>query len=146
MFLAGDKLRAAFFMTKTTKAPLTHKQLVTRQYKKVLVTLKDHAGIYRNQWYDSVGRARDAFEEHRHINDARQQEYLLSVGDKWLDENKHYAPYTLPYMEGGTKWQRNLEYPEHMKADDRNIDFEAEMQMDHWDAMEGPQSNWRSDF
>lgn len=33
-----------------------------------------------------------------------------------------------------------------MLSDDRMLDFEAELQMDHWDAMAGDDANWKSDY
>jgi len=127
---------------------LTHKQRVTRQYKKVLVTLRDHAGFYRDKWYLAVGKARDAYELHRFIDNPTEMEIRVQEGDKWLEEHKHWAPYKLPHVEDGTKWQRNDPVPEELMADDRLIDFEAEL-MREFDTPEANplhKQTWRLDL
>lgn len=92
MWYSPQQLRAAFFM-RPIPEHLTQAQRVRRQYKAVLVCLKDHAGHQRPYWYTDVGRARARYEEHRHVTDTTAIEVLLAEGDSWLKEHRHWAPY-----------------------------------------------------
>jgi len=92
MWYSPQQLRAAFFM-RPLPEKLTHKQRVTRQYKKVLVTLRDHAGFFRHSWYQGVGLARDQYELNRHLDNPVEIEERVRQGEQWLKENKHFFPY-----------------------------------------------------
>lgn len=66
MWYPTKELRQVFFM-KPVPEVLTNKQRVTRQYKRVLTTLKDHAGNYRQYYVNDVGEARYQYEIRRSV-------------------------------------------------------------------------------
>uniref|UniRef100_A0A6B2LQS9 NADH dehydrogenase [ubiquinone] 1 beta subcomplex subunit 9 n=1 Tax=Arcella intermedia TaxID=1963864 RepID=A0A6B2LQS9_9EUKA len=101
-----------------------------RQYKQVLVTLRDHAGFYREEWYADVGAARAQYEKHRFEQDPKQIHYLIDFGNKWLEEHKHWYPYRLPEMEDGSKYQRNMTVPAELCEDTRYVDMEEEIRFE----------------
>jgi len=143
MYFTPQQLRVAMF-SRPLPPILTPRQRVLRQYKRVLETCRDHAGFYREFWYDDVGEVRYQFEQHRHETDPSQIEYFIDKGDKWLVRYRHWAPYRLPYMEDGTKYQRFAEFPAELAEDDRLIDFEAEI-MSEYDTPQSDPSRvtWR---
>jgi len=130
MFLSPQQLRAAMF-SKPLPPILTPRQRVLRQYKRVLETCRDHAGYDREWWYDDVGEVRYQFELHRHEVDPVQIEYFIDKGDKWLKKYRHWAPYRLPYVEDGSKYQRSHDFPAELAEDDRLVDFEEEIKSEY---------------
>eukprot|EP01126_Amoeba_proteus_P036791 TRINITY_DN375_c0_g2_i1.p1 TRINITY_DN375_c0_g2~~TRINITY_DN375_c0_g2_i1.p1 ORF type:complete len:148 (-),score=24.31 TRINITY_DN375_c0_g2_i1:39-482(-) len=137
MWFPSTELRRVFFMKAVEQETLTHSQKVTRQYKKVLVTCRDHAGFSREFYVRDVGEARFQFEKNRHLATEEEKEYALYQGDLWLRQHRHHAPYILPYLPDGSKYQRNMTIPQSLTSENRLVDLEAEIRRE----FEGTQSN-----
>jgi NADH dehydrogenase (ubiquinone) 1 beta subcomplex subunit 9 len=71
-------------------------------------------------WYDQVPQIRALFEKHAHGDGA---EAFLSKVEHDLRTYAHPDPYTFPYYEGGTKWQRNLPPPAFVADEHSAIDW-----------------------
>eukprot|EP01125_Pyxidicula_operculata_P019321 TRINITY_DN69_c0_g1_i1.p1 TRINITY_DN69_c0_g1~~TRINITY_DN69_c0_g1_i1.p1 ORF type:complete len:147 (-),score=29.53 TRINITY_DN69_c0_g1_i1:29-469(-) len=145
MMYTPHQVRAAMFL-RPKQEFLTQRQRVLRQYKAVLVTLRDHAGFYRDFYFNDVGEARAIFESSRGVTDETEIERLIEKGNKWLEQHKHWAPYTIPYLPGGSKYQRNEAVPHELLEQDRLVDFEAEI-MSEFDTLGSDplRKGWRVD-
>lgn len=101
MWLSDKALRAAFFMRPQVE-PLTHKQRVTRQYKRVLKWARDHNGFHLEAYWRDVGLIRDRYEAARHLSNPLEVEALLAEGDRLLLQYPHHWPYkcTSPPLPG----------------------------------------------
>eukprot|EP01126_Amoeba_proteus_P036790 TRINITY_DN375_c0_g1_i8.p1 TRINITY_DN375_c0_g1~~TRINITY_DN375_c0_g1_i8.p1 ORF type:complete len:118 (+),score=23.05 TRINITY_DN375_c0_g1_i8:190-543(+) len=74
---------------------------------------------------------------HRHLATEEEKEYALYQGDLWLRQHRHHAPYILPYLPDGSKYQRNMTIPQSLTSENRLVDLEAEIRRE----FEGTQSN-----
>eukprot|EP01123_Difflugia_compressa_P006420 TRINITY_DN18628_c0_g1_i1.p1 TRINITY_DN18628_c0_g1~~TRINITY_DN18628_c0_g1_i1.p1 ORF type:complete len:145 (+),score=29.18 TRINITY_DN18628_c0_g1_i1:84-518(+) len=143
MWYTPTQLRAAFFM-RPIPPVLTQKQQVTRQYKKVILCLRDHAGHHRQQWITDIGEARYQYELNRHETDPLQIDFFLKKGEDWLKYYAHWAPYKFPDSEDGSRFQRNPPVPEALCKDESVVDFDYEAMRDFGD-VDPTTKTWRLD-
>jgi hypothetical protein len=93
MYMTNQQLRQLFHLKQLPATDLTHKQIVTRQYKRVLVNCRNHAEYIKENYFIMVGEARYQYEKNRHLTDEDAIEYAIKQGEAWLHKYQHWAPY-----------------------------------------------------
>ncbi|OQR80735.1 hypothetical protein ACHHYP_17265 [Achlya hypogyna] len=88
---------------------LTHKQQVTRLYKRSLKLL-DSWAIDRRLWNEEATLIRAQFDANKNAS-AAVAERLISDAHKKMAEFTHPDPYTVVHMPGGSKFMRNPPLP-----------------------------------
>ena len=149
MYMSNQELRQLFHLRPLAPTNLTHKQIVCRQYKRVLVNCRNHAEYVKEKYFVMVGEARYHYENNRQLTDEDAIEYSIQQGEAWLQKYQHWAPYTLPHCENGTAWQRNMEVPQQWRRDDAYVDWEAEIRLDLTSEDSNPihrSTTWKNQF
>ena len=82
---------------------------VARAYRSLL-KLQLNWTVNRVLWYEQVPQLRALFETQLGKGEANAEAFLSTV-EADLKRFKHPDPYTFPYYEGGTKYQRNTPPP-----------------------------------
>jgi len=114
-------------------AKLTHRQRVTRLFRRASLNLLDWC-VDRRDWRQQHLILRDMFDENKHLTDPQQIEQILQKGEAELQANLHPQPYIHPKAPGGTSWERNLPPPpEHLVM----TEIEQEWWNDHDDWANG---------
>jgi NADH dehydrogenase (ubiquinone) 1 beta subcomplex subunit 9 len=86
---------------------LSHKQQVTRLYRKSLKLIESWAGD-REVFLTEAAKVRQRFDENKHLDPAGGRvARLLREGEEEAAKFFHPDPYTVPYMPGGSKFMRN---------------------------------------
>ncbi|ETV73979.1 hypothetical protein H257_11294 [Aphanomyces astaci] len=88
---------------------LSHKQQVTRLYKRSLKLL-DSWIIDRRLWNEEATKIRGQFNEHKHTDIGAAQR-LLREATAELEKYTHPDPYVVVHMPGGSKFMRNPPLP-----------------------------------
>mmetsp|Transcript_22045 Transcript_22045/g.43350 ORF Transcript_22045/g.43350 Transcript_22045/m.43350 type:complete len:154 (+) Transcript_22045:58-519(+) len=95
--------RAAVAQVKHHEGPLSHKQRVTRLYRKSLKMLMSYA-VDRQVFYEASDELRARFDAVKSVDAGRG---AVEAGEKEYFEKLHPDPYAYIYMPGGTKFMRN---------------------------------------
>jgi len=126
-----EKIYKAFRVDKRPPPQLTRKARAIRQYRRILRETRNWS-ISREYWIDrAVPIVRDEFERLRHLNNDLIIDKYLSFGDKWIHNHHHPSPYTMVWMENGSKWQRDDPFPHELEEEDRFFDFEEEIRTEY---------------
>ncbi|ETW02973.1 hypothetical protein H310_05414 [Aphanomyces invadans] len=88
---------------------LTHKQQVTRLYKRSLKLL-DSWVIDRRLWNEEATKIRGQFDDNKHTDLAVAQR-LIREANAQLEKYTHPDPYVVVHMPGGSKFMRNPPLP-----------------------------------
>lgn len=91
--------------------PAAHKAYVQRLYRRALKTSADWYW-QRDEWRGKALLIRHLFEENRAETSPQKIQSLLAQTEYWLAEYSHPQPYIRPAAPGGTKWERNVPFPE----------------------------------
>ncbi len=94
-----------------TALPAAHKAYVQRLYRRALKTSSDWYW-QRDEWRGKALLIRHLFEENRAESSPQKIQALLTQTEYWLAEYAHPQPYIRPTAPGGTKWERNVPFPE----------------------------------
>eukprot|EP00948_MAST-09A_sp_MAST-9A-sp1_P003412 g3412.t1 len=102
---------ALAFHSRKTVPQLSHKQTVTRLYKRSLKVCMSWY-IDRDLFLDKSEELRARFESHRSLNpDSAACRRVLREAEDELQEWLHPDPYVRCYMPGGTSFMRNSPIP-----------------------------------
>ncbi|KAJ3290101.1 hypothetical protein HDU79_003517 [Rhizoclosmatium sp. JEL0117] len=95
--------------------PKTHTQKVQRLYRQALRLSADWYWE-RAQWREKALIIREHFEANRHVQNPKEQEALLEVTEMLLAKYHHPQPFKYASAPGGTKWERNIPFPEEVSV------------------------------
>ncbi|KAJ3061175.1 hypothetical protein HDU98_002898 [Podochytrium sp. JEL0797] len=94
-----------------TAAPMSHKQRIQRLYRS---SLRLSADWYweRTQGREKALIIREHFEKNRHVANPLEQDALVELTEMLLAKYHHPQPFKYASAPGGTKWERNIPFPE----------------------------------
>mmetsp|Transcript_26645 Transcript_26645/g.32364 ORF Transcript_26645/g.32364 Transcript_26645/m.32364 type:complete len:111 (+) Transcript_26645:126-458(+) len=87
-----------------------HKRAVVQLYRHSLKNVMSWCVMRDVFWSEQVA-LREAFEKNRNVEPALAAA-LLKKGQERLKELQHPDPYIIPFMHGGTKYQRSVDFPQ----------------------------------
>lgn len=92
-------------------AKITHKQEVTRMYRKSLKLCNSWA-ISRDIFNAEATKIRNSFDKYKDLSpDDAKVKYIMNSAYKTMETYTHPDPYIVPWMPGGSLFQRNPPLP-----------------------------------
>mmetsp|Transcript_21837 Transcript_21837/g.31668 ORF Transcript_21837/g.31668 Transcript_21837/m.31668 type:complete len:125 (+) Transcript_21837:207-581(+) len=88
---------------------LTHKEKVMRLYRQSFKTLRDYDPDFHN-WEAKCCIIEREFKKNKNVS-LEQGQMLVELGKERLFENRHWQPMVMPYLPGGTYFQRYTPMP-----------------------------------
>ncbi|KAJ3096310.1 DNA-directed DNA polymerase eta rad30 [Phlyctochytrium planicorne] len=92
---------------------LSHSQRVRRLYKKSLKLTQDWFW-QREEAREKCVIIRHLFDQNRNVTNPHQLESLFVQAEHLLAKYHHPSPYISPAAPGGSKWERNIPFPEEL--------------------------------
>ncbi|KAI8592937.1 hypothetical protein HDU88_000115 [Geranomyces variabilis] len=90
-----------------------HRIYVTRLYRRSLRLAQDWYW-QRSECREKSMLIRQLFDNAKHMNNPREVQMLLGRVELELSSNYHQQPYYNPTAFGGSKWERNIPFPEEL--------------------------------
>ncbi|KAJ3190310.1 hypothetical protein HDU85_000605 [Gaertneriomyces sp. JEL0708] len=92
-----------------------HKSYVTRLYRRSLRLAQDWYW-QRTEYREKALMIRQLFDANRGNNNAKEVEAIIGHAEYTLATYFHSQPYRSPAAPGGTKWERNIPFPEELAS------------------------------